>query len=881
MKNVYKTEAPVCGVWTDQLPSRPDLRRVMVVTNGRLLHFVGKTGKHGSEGGGSIFSRLFETESPSIHEAGPASGVPPSALAVTPDTPNAPGSEDSSPERIFGWLSSQGLLHGKLLVSPTDSELGTKLFNEARWRPNSSSTRPKSASGQRAHFVALTQWHVLQMNENRLIATNRLDDSLVFDQAILDSGQKPLALLADMKKNTFWLFTSQDIFEVEVQDEDRDVWKILMKQHNFEDALQYANNSAQKNAVATASGDYLIEQGQYMEAAKVYGKSTKPFEQVSLAFIDKRQKDALRQYLLTKLASQKKSAIMQKMMLAIWLTELFMAKLDLLEDLLRSKAELTEEMSSFDVEQQLSSVRKEYQDFVRRHRDDLDRKTVYDTISSHGREDELLFFSTAVCDYNFVLDYWSQRGNWAEALAALAKQKDPEIIYKYSTVLMTHAATSFIDIVMRQNTKVEARRLIPALLSYNSQPSVASIPPSRNQAVRYLLFVINQLGSTDSAVHNTLISLYASHPSKDESSLLNYLESQSPSGSSYVSPSPTTEPSKTTQPSLPYDADFAIRLCIQHARVRSCVHIYSTMGQYVSAVTLALQHSNTDVAIAVAERLEHDAATRKKIWLTIAKSVITGETPESALRTDDNKAEPDQKQPKGLAHKSKPSGQQGATVQMALSLIRRAQPPGTLHIEDLLPLLPDFVSINAVRPEITAALVAYGAQIDELKQEMDDAGATAARLAREERELKGRWVSFEKGQGCGVCGEVLLERRFWVWGCSHGVHADCLVGVVVRRGGRAVESRVREIRAALDGAGSGGDGAGPANRPNGAQQADAKTNAAEKKSQTSKGRRDDLIAELDELLGRECPLCGDMAVRMVDEPFVTPADAKEQAKWAI
>ena len=83
----------------------------------------------------------------------------------------------------------------------------------------------------------------------------------------------------------------------------------------------------------------------------------------------------------------------------------------------------------------------------------------------------------------------------------------------------------------------------------------------QNQAIRYLLFVINQLHSTDAAVHNTLISIYASHPSPDESALLSYLESQS------------------LQQTQLYDADFALRLCIQYKRVQSCVHIYSTMGQ--------------------------------------------------------------------------------------------------------------------------------------------------------------------------------------------------------------------------------------------------------------------------------------------------------------
>jgi hypothetical protein len=69
LKGVYKVpEGPVAGVWTDLIPGRTDVRRVVVATPSKLLHFVGRIGRHGHEGSGSIFSKLFESESPTIHE---------------------------------------------------------------------------------------------------------------------------------------------------------------------------------------------------------------------------------------------------------------------------------------------------------------------------------------------------------------------------------------------------------------------------------------------------------------------------------------------------------------------------------------------------------------------------------------------------------------------------------------------------------------------------------------------------------------------------------------------------------------------------------------------------------------------------------------------
>lgn len=822
LKVVYRRDGPVSGIWTDLLPGKSDMRRVLIATPRRLIHICGRLGRHGSEGSGSIFAKLFEIETPVEREV----QVKPTAaaLAVTPEPPDMPLADTSRPERIFAWLSAEGVMHGRLLTSPAGPELGSRLFSESRML---------DTPQQQPSFVALTQWHVLQLIGNRLVAVNRLDDSIVFDQIVLDAGQRPIALTADLKKNTFWLFTSQDIWEIVVRDEDRDVWKVMLKAQKFEAALQYANNAAQKDTIATASGDYLINQGQFMEAAFVYGKSSKPFEQVALAFIDKGEKEALRKYLLTKLSAIKSSATMQRIMLTSWLTEIFMAKLNSLDDMVNTEAELSEHRSPEDIRQQRTTVRREFGDFIKRYASDLDKKTVYDIISSHGREDELLFFSSAIGDDNYVLSYWIQRENWTEALKALNKQTNPELVYKYSSVLMANSATQFIDIIMRQSD-LEARKLIPAFLNYCQ---VVEAPLSQNQAIRYLLYEINYHNSTDAAVHNTLISLYASSPSKDETALLAYLESQTPTTVS-------TSTNKTSAlEQLPYDADFALRLCIQHSRIRACCLIYTTMSQPQSAVQLALTHKQTDLAISIASRPETTSspALAKKLWLAIARAVIDDPTSTSLPKEASAK-----QQPKGPTTKDQASTtQQSTSITTALTLLHRAQPPGILRIEDLLPLLPDFIFIDAFKDEICAALASYSADIDALKADMDASSSTSARLKREIEDLDNRWVLLQPGESCVVCNEVLLEKRFWVWGCGHGCHGECGVEEVGARGGRVVGRRVKELKGLL------GD----------------------------ERRRREAQRELDEIVGKECLRCGEIAVRGIDAPFL--GEGEGQGEWAL
>lgn len=797
LKSIYRTnDGPITGLWTDMVPGRSDLRRIIVATPSTFLHFSGKVGRQGNEGSGSIFSKLFESESATVHEVSNVAPTATSLLAVSPENQENPNREDLQTERVFGWLTSQGVLHGKLYLSQDTSELGGKVLGDAKMLSRSQIPPSQTASGRARRTqeavtsMVLSQWHILQLVEGRIVAINRLDDTVVLDQVVLHQGQSALGLVADLKKNTYWLFTTQEIFEVVVTDESRDVWKIMLKSQQFEAASQYAKTPAQKDAVATASGDYLVGKNQYMEAATVYGRSTKPFEQVALTFIDNGEQDALRKYLVTKLSTLKKGAIMQRTMVAVWLIELYMAKLNTLDDTITTKAELSESMNTAETHDQLSVIRKEYQDFVSKYKGDLDRKTVYDIISSHGREEELLFFATVVNDYNYVLSYWVQRERWQESLSVLKKQTDPEIFYKYSSVLMAHVPVELVDVMMR-HSNFDAQKLIPAFLNYNSQTKA---PLSSNQAVRYLLFEINQRNSTDAAIHNTLISIYASHSTKDESALLAYLEGQSLAHEQN------------------YDADFALRLCIQHKRVQSCVHIYSSMQQYVQAVDLALKYDEVDLASSVADRSNTEPALRKKLWLAIAKKVIS----------------------------------QSSGIKTAIEFLRRVD---LLRIEDLIPFFPDFVVIDDFKEEICAALEDYSRKIDNLKQEMDDSEATATHIKSDIKALEQRYAIVEPGERCYVCGLPLLARQFFVFPCQHAFHSDCLAKRVVELAGIARGKRIAELQVEV--------------------QKGIKTGASREKA----------IRELDALVGSSCVLCSELAVKLVNEPFISANDDKDE--WAL
>jgi tetratricopeptide (TPR) repeat protein len=507
----------------------------------------------------------------------------------------------------------------------------------------------------------------------------------------------------------------------------------MLQNQDYDAALRYAKGTAQKDSVATASGDYLSSKGQYMEAASVWGRSSKAFEEVCLSLIDKGQEDALRKYLMAKLGTYKKSSIMQRVMIATWLIQIFMAKLNSLDDMVATKAELLENTDAGGAKRDLEQTRSDYHDFVTKYKSDLDAKTVYEVIASHDREEELLFFANTITDYDYVLSYWVQREKWNEALLVLNKQSNPETFYRYSNVLMTHVPTGLVEILMRRSN-IDAQKMIPALLAYNE---TANVPPAQNQAVRYLNFVVTNNFEVPASVHNALISIMASHSSPTETALLSYLESQ-------------------RSPPL-YDADFALRLCIQHDRVQSCVHIYSAMGQYQQAVELALQHDDIDLAAIVADRLEGNDKLRKKLWLLIAEKKI----------------------------------KEAESIKEAINFLKRCE---LLKIEDLIPLFPDFVVIDDFKEEICEALEEYSRHIDSLKQEMDLSQHTAEQIKAEIAALDHRYAIVESGERCWICTLPLLSRQFFVFPCQHAFHSDCLGKRVLESSGSSKRKRIKDLQ---------------------------------------------------------------------------------------
>ncbi|OLL21635.1 Vacuolar protein sorting-associated protein 18 [Neolecta irregularis DAH-3] len=788
LKQLYRDPAnnSIVGLHSDSIGGQISHRFVLIATPAKIAFISGNVARTSSDIA-PIYPKLFEqlhVQKSNFQEFSQARSD--SHLSISPDLHSIGPSTAASCS--FAWAAGAGIFHGELKtldISTLNSDL---VFSDAKIIPYSTLFEQSNDP----LLIAASKYHILILRNDVVTAINRLNDSIIYQDKVPKlPGEKIIGFVADTVQSTYWIYSAESIYEVVVSNEDRDIWKIFLHRKAFDSAFKLAKADSQKDIILIAEANDMIAKQSYAQAATIYAQTTKPFDEVTLSLLQYNQRDALSLYLVKKLSNLKRDLLMQRTMIATWVLEIYLTKMNELDDAMSNEGKL--QTDKVNLERERTNICVEFKEFITNHRKDLDIQATYDLINSFARPHEMLVFANIVQDYDYLLSYLVRKQDWQEALAILNKQSEVEIFYKYAMILLIKSPKESVDIWMRQND-IDPRRLIPALLRYNEHIGGSL---ENNQAIRYLNFAITELRINDSSVHNTLISIYARNPSGDEDALLCYLQSQ-------------------TQPF--YDLDFALRLCSQFDHVRSCVHVYSSMSLFERGVDMALKYDDVELAIQVAEQVEDDDNTRKKLWLRIAQKVV--------------------------------SGSDG--IKTAIQFLKRCS---LLKIEDLVPFFPDFVVIDDFKEEICAALEDYSSHIDQLRREMDDSVRSAEHIQTDITELSKRYTIIQAGERCFHCQYPLLSRQFYVFPCQHTFHADCLIARVSKGVATSVQrKRIAELNLEIS----------------------QMTGIEGKRTQEH-------LEELEHLIAAECVLCGSMAIKSVDEPFIgtSVGEREAAASWVF
>ncbi|GAA5992074.1 hypothetical protein JCM10908_000728 [Rhodotorula pacifica] len=654
------------------------------------------------------------------------------------------GKEGLARPKSMAWLTGPGVYHGNLVFPPasTDLQPGDAVIDSASLIPYPLDSSGTFTAEEQPISMALTDHHFVLLYEDKICAVDILTDKVVFLETLdLPDGSRPVRLSTDVLRKTCWMHTETSIFELVIRDEDRDVWKVYLTRQNWELAKKSAKTQRQRDTVLAAEADAYFAAGRFIQAAQAYAQSSKGFEEVVLRFVDKHERDALRVYLVAKLEKLKKSDLTQRMMLATWLVELYLSKINHLEDLAAAER-ASEDADNLLVERTI--VEEDMRNFLSSYKDNLDSRTTYELLERHARDELTLYFASLVGDHERIVRHHIAQQEWTKALQALARQDSPDLYYPFASILLKHAPKETVDSFMRQ-PQLDLRRLLPAMSTPRPRSSSKTTSAAQSHLIRYLEHVILDQHNTDTAVHNTLVTLYATSPSSDEAAFVRFLE---------------TAPADPHTGDPYYDLDYALRVSRAHKRVQACVVIYSKMALYESSVNLALEHDDLELAKICADKPEDDDLLRKKLWLKIAKHVV---------------------------------GQKN-DIKTAMQFLESTS---LLKIEDILPFFPDFVVIDDFKEEICSALEDYSAHIERLKEDMTEATRSAEAIKADIAELDNRFVIVEAGEKCGVCRQQLLTRQFYVFPCQHCFHADCLIQEVTKTLSPTQLRRMLDLQARL------------------------------------------------------------------------------------
>ncbi|GLT94181.1 hypothetical protein SLE2022_119360 [Rubroshorea leprosula] len=738
----------------------------------------------------------------------------------------------------FAWLSGAGIYHGGLnfgaqLSSPNGDQNFVEnkaLLDYSKLSNGAEVVKPSS--------MAVSEFHFLLLIGNKVKVVNRISEQIVeelqFDLTSESNSRGIIGLCSDASAGLFYAYDQNSIYQVSVNDEGRNMWKVYLDMKEYAAALAHCRDPLQRDRVYLVEAEAAFNSKDFLRAASFYAKINHilSFEEITLKFISVSEQDALRTFLLRKLDNLAKDDKCQITMISTWATELYLDKINRL--LLEDDTALENRNSEY------QSIIREFRAFLSDCKDVLDEATTMRLLESYGRVEELVYFASLKEQYEIVVHHYIQQGEAKKALEVLWKPSVPvDLQYKFAPDLIALDAYETVESWMSSNN-LNPRKLIPAMMRYSSEPHAKN---ETHEVIKYLEFCVNRLHNEDPGIHNLLLSLYAKQ--EDDSALLRFLQCKFGKG-------------LENGPEFFYDPKFALRLCLKEKRMRACVHIYSMMSMHEEAVALALQ-VDPELAMAEADKVEDDEDMRKKLWLMVAKHVIEQE-----------------------------KGTKRENIRKAIAFLKETD--GLLKIEDILPFFPDFALIDDFKEAICSSLEDYNKQIELLKQEMNDATHGADNIRNDISALAQRYAVIDRDEECGVCRRKILTvgmdyrmargytsvgpmAPLYVFPCGHAFHSLCLITHVTqltRRTDETQAERILDLQKQLTLLGS-----ESRKEPNGVLTED---------SITSLSPVEKLRSQLDDAVASECPFCGDLMICEISLPFIqpsTPEEEKEVMSWEI
>ncbi|GMM34559.1 tethering complex subunit [Saccharomycopsis crataegensis] len=835
----------------------------------------------------------------------------------------------------FAWITKSGIIFTSL-GDVGDSSNNEKLLTQLNYLLNiqlPDSTHDNEGVPASTYGILLTKYHIIYLrNNNELLVINKINQQVVLHKflPLFINNEKFLGLCADYHENTFWIYSNFNIYEIVINDESKDIWKIYLKAKKFDKALELVDNfkaNASKQAndfikdlILSKKSDYLInEKNCSLEAATTYAYTSRPFESVALKLLELNEVDGLLKYLTIKLQLlpvdktnniEEDEYYIQKTLLSSWIVELYMEKFN----------ELTNNQSN--QTKSLQEIESQFEEFLVNFKSVIHKETVYQIFQAHNSQKFLLFYGNLIHDYDFILDYWINLENWGESLKILEKINNPGLVYKYANVLLMNSPEATFAVWMRLYRDLNYKKFVPAILSYNKniRKNKSVVSANKNLMLNYLNFLIFEVNAIDPIIHNMYLSILVmdANSKKSDTMILKYLEVYTKGDYSH-----------NGDDEAHFDVEFILRLFLKFKKWKAAVHVYSMTKQYEAAIELCLRYNYLKLACLIADRsfdteddpysssgYDSNGELRKKLWLKIGEKMVTKLIVEKVLKSNadllkDIKVD-DSIKSDGLnteddrimdiinAEEIKDVLKNKQVIELIneddddiKNLLKFLLSKCELFtIKDLLPLFPNFQSINNFKLEIIKNLESYGLNINQLNHLIANSIKFNNDLVDNLKQLKiSRYYIIEVENGaiqdsgkakdgagkivgnnssCQICENSIFLKKFLVFPCQHVFHVDCLINFILDSSNKNYKLK-KHLLAVLK-----------------KNQIGLPSNSllpgANKGNKVKINNNAKISKELEDLVSEKCVMCSDLNIDSIDETFINNSsniDRQMMDEWEL
>uniref|UniRef100_A0A3Q0KNL0 Vacuolar protein sorting-associated protein 18 homolog n=1 Tax=Schistosoma mansoni TaxID=6183 RepID=A0A3Q0KNL0_SCHMA len=761
--------------------------------------------------------------------------------------------------------------------------------------------------------ICLTEFHLIIVYVDRIKAVNTLDGRAVYSMPLnnIIGCERALGISRDSLSNRIWIFSNNHLARLNMKNELCRIWQIYLDRLQFDEARQFCQDPSQMDTINIREAEYNFDNGNYGLAAKLFARSSIPFEQIALRFFrlssssspstthtidfpstiipstliqqgyeindDHDIMEALisqSQYqtnekltgiidssikqcksLITSIHSYNNSSIIsstltplkiflssklnylieqknqllnhtnksslvnisgQIILLAIWLIELLLTELNIIND--RLKMITKQDHNDMDeigndgdrtvginndnnddhdhvkltLQNRLASVRREFRTILALP-EVLNflpeaKSLIYDLLENHGENDELVYFMELMKDYPRLVDHYIRQCMYSDALKILATYPNClDRLYDHASCLSSKRPEEFVNVCLRLNNKLDSNRLLP---------SIMLLP--NNQAIRYLEDTIEKYTNdiSNQAIHHMLISLYANeyHLNHNDDRLMKYLEKvsiqaihmkrlkQQHQQQNIVDDGDLFNDYQLLNMDLnelslfEHDHDIMndcpigngmnkLKCLTDQSKEQNIQSLLPYDPGYVLRLCKEVDHLKG--VLYILQLLDmHQEALQLAIELNdipCAKEIAQSEFLNSIVR---------RQLWIQLAHHiiSTDGG-----MQEAINLLRDCP---LLKLEDILPYFHQFVTIDQFKDVICTSLDSYNERIDNVKNEIQSTMKTIDELRTQSNNLRYRYEIIENDSRCTHCNHLLTLRAFYVFPCGHNFHISCLTELV-------------------------------------------------------------------------------------------------------